>query len=72
MCKLTYSDSHIHPILSPLHFPSVQHGATHKVSSCFAVIAERPFLISFLVFLLAQKREKSPKNQAFSLLYSMV
>ena len=72
MCKLNYSGSHIHPILFPLHFPSVQHGATHQVSSCFAVIAERRHTHLFSRPFLIPKREKSPENQAFSLLYSMV
>ena len=59
------------PFIS-LPFRIKKRDLTYLFISCFAVIAERPFLISFLVCHLAQKREKSPENQAFSLLYSMV
>ena len=59
------------PFIS-LPFRAVQHGATHQVSSCFAVIAERRHTHLFSRPFLIPKREKSPENQAFSLLYSMV
>lgn len=69
MCKLTYSDSHIHPILFPLHFPSLPRRSAWCDTSSFILFrcdrGAATYSSLFSSFFLPKNEKKARKIRLF-------